>query len=304
MIVTNSSIGMDSARTYTSVRTDVRQFKAVMVQQTEALNKAESDALARFKSQCISYLLRWLFGMDEEEAGKWVAEKVQAGSFTNVMKVTYVEESSFSETEETNFAAAGKVVCKDGREIDFSMEIGMSRSFECAYRREFETLQAIDPLVINLDCNVADVSDQKFFFDLDGDGTEDQISMLGAGSGFLALDRNGDGKIGDGSELFGTKSGNGFADLAAYDADKNGWIDEADEIFDKLKIWSFNADGECELYTLKQKGVGAIALMNAGTQFSLFNEGNSAENAYVRRTGMFLYEDGGVGSLQQVDMAM
>ena len=304
MIVTDSSIGMDSARTYTSVRTDVRQFKAVMVQQTEALNKAESDAIAKFKSQCISYLLRWLFGMDDEELNKWIAEKTQGGSFSNVMKVTYVEESTFSETEETSFCAAGKVVCKDGREIDFSMEVGMSRSFESACRKEFETLQAIDPLVINLDCNVADVSDQKFYFDLDADGIEDEISMLRAGSGFLALDRNEDGKIGDGSELFGTKSGNGFADLAAYDEDGNGWIDEADEIFDKLKIWCFNADGEGELYTLKQKGVGAIALMNAGTQFSLFNAGNSAENAYVRRTGMFLYENGGVGSLQQVDMAM
>ena len=41
-----------------------------------------------------------------------------------------------------------------------------------------------------------------------------------------ALDINEDGKINDGKELFGTASGNGFGDLAAYDQDNNGWIDE------------------------------------------------------------------------------
>ena len=55
--------------------------------------------------------------------------------------------------------------------------------------------------------DTADVRDQTFKFDLDADGREDEISMLGKGSGFLALDKNGNGKIDDGSELFGTKSG-------------------------------------------------------------------------------------------------
>ena len=67
-----------------------------------------------------------------------------------------------------------------------------------------------DPLIVNIGSDTADVCDQTFKFDLDADGTEDEISMLGKGSGFLALDKNGDGKINDGSELFGTKSGDGF----------------------------------------------------------------------------------------------
>ncbi len=40
-------------------------------------------------------------------------------------------------------------------------------------------------------------------------------------------------KINDGSELFGTSSGDGFKDLATYDEDENGWIDENDSIFSK-----------------------------------------------------------------------
>ena len=302
LVITNSSIGMDSARTYTSVRTDVKQFKSVMVQQTAMVSSLEADALSRIKSQCINYLLRWLFGLDNEELNRYIVEKNQGGMGANLMKITYTEEYSFCESEQTDFCAQGKVVCADGRELDFSMEIGMSRSFESTYAATFETVQAIDPLVINLDCNVANVSDQKFFFDLDGDGKEDEISQLGSGSGFLALDKNGDGVINDGTELFGTKSGNGCLDLAVYDSDKNGWIDEADEIFDKLKIYSFDADGNAELHTLKQRGVGAIALMNAGTQFSLNNAGTNEPNAFIRRTGIFLYENGGVGSMQQVDL--
>ena len=65
---------------------------------------------------------------------------------------------------------------------------------------------------------MAEVSDQTFYFDLDADGKEEEISVLN-GSGYLALDKNGDGTINDGSELFGTRNGDGFADLAQYDED-------------------------------------------------------------------------------------
>lgn len=102
--------------------------------------------------------------------------------------------------------------------------------------------------------------DQTFFFDIDCDGVEDEISKLISGSGFLALDQNGDGIINDGSELFGTQSGNGFADLAKFDSDGNGFIDENDEIFDRLKIWCMDENGQPHLYSLKEKGVEQSAL--------------------------------------------
>ncbi len=121
-----------------------------------------------------------------------------------------------SEYEGTTFATTGIVKTQDGRSIDFNMELTMSRSFVS----QIDTLEVqdyikTDPLVINLDTDIATVSDQKFYFDLDSDGKKEKISFAGEGSGFLALDKNGDGKINDGSELFGTKSGDGFRDLAA-----------------------------------------------------------------------------------------
>ena len=66
--------------------------------------------------------------------------------------------------------------------------------------------------------------------------------------------------INDGNELFGTKSGDGFKDLAKYDKDRNGWIDEADDIFDDLRIWTKDEQGNDKLLTLKEAGVGAIYL--------------------------------------------
>ena len=125
--------------------------------------------------------------------------------------------------------------------------------------------------------------------------------MLGSTSAFLALDKNGNGEIDDGSELFGTSSGDGFKDLSAYDLDKNGWIDEADEVFDKLRLWQVNADGTKTLYTLKDKDIGALYLGNVDTTFSVNNDNNET-NALIRKTGLFLREDGSAGTMAHVDL--
>ena len=210
-----------------------------------------------------------------------------------------------SESESTTFASKGIVQTADGRNIDFNIEVSMSRSF----MQEINMLEVkdyikTDPLMINLDTNIGSVSDQKFFFDLDIDGNEEEISFAGNGSGFLALDKNGDGKINDGSELFGTSSGDGFKDLATYDEDENGWIDENDSIFSKLKVWTKDEYGNDYLIDLKEADVGAIYLRNADTQFSLKNDENKL-NAEIKKTGIYLRESTGeVGTLNHVDLVI
>ncbi len=212
---------------------------------------------------------------------------------------------TYAEAEKTEFSTEGKVITASGKEINFNVGFTMSRSFyeEVSNTVDLSSIQLTDPLVINLDTDTASVSDQKFYFDLDADGHQEQISQLGSKSGFLAIDKNGDGIINDGSELFGTRSGNGFADLAQYDQDGNGWIDEADEIFDKLLIWQKDENGNDVLRALGAAGVGAIYLGNANTEFSLNSSTDNHTNAVVRRSGMFLYEDGTAGTMQQIDFA-
>jgi len=218
---------------------------------------------------------------------------------TNNYAATYYEEY-----ESTSFQASGLIKTDDGREIDINVNISMSRRFVETYSECLTTLsyRCTDPLVINLSDAPASLSDVKFFFDLDADGEEEEISQLNVGNGYLALDKNGDGVINDGSELFGTKSGDGFKDLAAYDEDGNGWIDENDSIFEKLKIFCMGEDGNSILYTLKDKDVGAIYLGNSDTQFALNSQTNDSTNGFIRKTGIFLYESGAVGTVQHVDL--
>lgn len=261
------------------------------------------QSIHRIRSRSIGYVLHQLFWNN----GSGFKDPMSAlfSDYSNSNRFFSFGNSSYFEAEQTNFSTEGKVITASGREISFNVEVEMSRSFyeQTSNLIDFGSVKLTDPLVINLDSDVSSVSDQKFYFDLDADGHQEQISMLNSGSGFLALDKNGDGIINDGSELFGTKSGNGFADLAQYDQDGNGWIDEADEIFDKLLIWQKDEKGNDVLRGLGAAGIGAIYLGNANTEFSLNAAADNKTNAVIRQTGMFLYENGNAGTMQQIDLA-
>lgn len=219
-------------------------------------------------------------------------------------KVT-VQSSFYTEMEHTAYQSRGCVKTQDGRELAFNVEFEMSRAFCEKYESmTMEDYICVDPLVLNLEGNIGQISDQKFLFDLNADGTEEEISFAGQGSGFLALDKNKDGKINDGNELFGTKSGDGFKDLAVYDEDGNGWIDENDEIFKDLSVWTLNKEGEKVLISLKDADVGAVYLGNASTEYSLKNEETHETNGVIRSTGIYLKESGGAGTIQHIDLTI
>lgn len=222
---------------------------------------------------------------------------------TEIVWTTETTES-IREHERTDFASTGKVQTADGRTLDFKLELGMCRDYSCE-RKTVTVEKAVlrDPLVINFDGKAAELSGKCFAFDLDCDGTSESIAALASGSAYLAFDANDDGRINDGSELFGTKSGNGFADLARFDLDGNRWIDENDDVFARLRIWAPDGEGQDALSTLAQRSVGALYLDSVETPFSLTDSENRLL-AQVRASGVYLREDGGVGTLQQVDLAV
>jgi len=270
----------------------------------------ELETYNRIRQNCIQFLIQ-LFEKGRKSSSGTSIFDTGTSSSENLSVSTTVISGSMSETyreeENTSFQTTGTVVTADGRTIDFNLEMEMSRSFQETYEQSYEVMyrnvQTCDPLVINLDSNVASVSDQKFLFDIDGDGILDQVSELNAGSGYLALDKNGDGRINDGKELFGPQSGNGFQDLAQYDDDGNGWIDENDAIWEKLLIWTKDEKGRDQLYHISEKGIGAVCLQNQSTDFSLNSLTDNRTNGYIRNTGIFLYENGSVGTVQHVDLA-
>ncbi|MBO4899130.1 MAG: hypothetical protein J5509_02465 [Lachnospiraceae bacterium] len=275
-------------------------------------NMSSPDAIRSIRMQLLHRIFDFLRGaysygssnVYDVSSGEVVSNAPQDSSIypASVWKRGTSTSFTYYEEETTSFSSSGIVRTADGREIAFGVEFSMSRAF-C---QVFEMLTAqdyfvTDPLVINLDTDMTEVSDFKFLFDLDCDGVKENISFAGAGSGFLALDLNEDGVINDGSELFGTKSGDGFADLAKFDSDGNGWIDEADEIFEKLRVWTKDENGNDMLISLKEADVGAICLGRVGTQFSL-NDRLGHTNAFMRSSGVFLRESGGAGTLAQLDL--
>lgn len=201
--------------------------------------------------------------------------------------------------ESLNVAASGVIKTADGREIAYGMSLEML-SVQYSHQQVNMSVGGMkDPLVLNLKGGpVALDASKRMQFDLDADGRRENVASLAAGSAYLALDRNGNGKIDDGRELFGALSGDGFADLAQYDQDGNGFIDEGDAVFEQLKLWR----GEGQLVGLKEAGVGAIGLARLAGQFDLISQQQLA--GQVRSTGLFFFESGQVGSVQQIDLAI
>ena len=208
------------------------------------------------------------------------------------------------EAETASFAAEGSVVTADGRRIAFDVQMQLQR--EHVERVDLQVQAGArrtkDPLMLNLDGGPARLTDARFRFDLDADGALDEVPVAAPGSAMLALDRDGDGAIGDGTELFGARSGDGFADLAADDGDGNGWIDEGDEVFARLRLWQPDAAGGGTLRTLAEAGVGAIGLASAATPFTLTGGPGDETLGTLRGTGVWLGEAGGAGTVQQVDL--
>lgn len=219
--------------------------------------------------------------------------------------IEYDKHESLHESEQTAFTAQGIIKTSDGREIQFSLSLDMQREFSRENNLSIRKGDGVkkDPLVVNFNGTAAQLTDTKFSFDLNSDGNAEKISFVGAGSGFLALDKNGNGVIDNGSELFGTQSGNGFADLSAYDSNGNNWIDESDTVYSKLQVWNKDATGGNTLSTLAKLNISALYLGNVVTPFDLKNSTNNLQGQ-VRSSGIYVREDGSTGTLQQVDLVV
>lgn len=112
-------------------------------------------------------------------------------------------------------------------------------------------------------------------FDLDNDGEVEYTAWTTAqaefDNAFLVLDKNGNGQVDNGGELFGDQNGaeNGFVELAKYDDNADKLITKDDAVFDKLLLWvDFNknakvdydnAGNSVEIKTLQEAGVTELS---------------------------------------------
>jgi hypothetical protein len=137
------------------------------------------------------------------------------------------------------------------------------------------------PIVVRLDSGRIELTGPEVFFDLGCTGTPQLVGWTSPGiqEGFLVFDRDGDGKITSGHEMFGNftplswdlngpLAENGFIALAWFDdvaqgGNGDGWITSADLVFDRLRVWiDSNHDGVTdpgELHTLTSLGIDALS---------------------------------------------
>lgn len=206
------------------------------------------------------------------------------------------------ESESVNYEANGFVTTEDGRQYSFAVQMNMNRVFYQEKNFQVRVGTAVDPLVLSLDGQAPKLSQNKYAFDLNNDGIAENISFAIDGSGFLALDKNGDGEINNGSELFGPGTGDGFMELAMYDLDNNGWIDENDDVFSKLSVLTMSEDGEKTLFKLGELGIGAIYLNAIDSPFTFKDQ--EEEHGKMRSTSVFLRENGAAGTIHHIDLTL
>jgi len=168
--------------------------------------------------------------------------------------------------------------------------IQLEFSFESV---EIEQVQQSDPIVLDLDDDGIELTSYKngAQFDIRGDGRTVKSAFVTGGDAFLAIDRNGNGRIDNGRELFGDQNGarNGFEELRKLDSNSDGFIDANDKAFDKLLLFRDNGNGKTEageLLTLAQAGIKQIDL-----RYQDVNETTSGGNKLAQRAG-YTYEDG------------
>ncbi|PKO38233.1 MAG: hypothetical protein CVU33_09430 [Betaproteobacteria bacterium HGW-Betaproteobacteria-6] len=285
--------------------TSVREFRRIF--DDLSLNPAEVRKTERQKIQQMlqSLLDAIMAAMD----GKKVGEKFAAGEALPAQpavarrgaEISWQRtiRETVSESEKTTVCGNGKVTTCDGKVIEFDYALAMERNYASEkVEEESGTVKLSDPLMLSFNGKACELTEDCIAFDLNADGTAEQIPGIGQGSGYLVFDRNGNGKADDGSELFGVASGNGFTDLAKLDDDHNGWIDEADAAFGQLGVWSATGYG-----SLKDQGVGALYTSTVNAEFSLKTKSNELLGQ-IRAAGLYLSEAGEVGHLQQVDLVV
>jgi hypothetical protein len=192
-----------------------------------------------------------------------------------------------------------KCLCEDGKRVVVKPDFVPTKRYD-------------DPLILDLDGGgIETVSlSAGIHFDHDGNGFRELTGWAGPGAGFLMVDRNGNGRPDNGTELFGDftllpngmRATNGFQALAYYDANHDGKIDGGDPIWSQLRIWQnehygcdfvFDVDVGGQIASLDELGITAIYLDSIAT-----NRTDSAGNTEIR-SSHFQWQDGRSGAISE-----
>ncbi|SUY95225.1 Cyclolysin [Citrobacter freundii] len=164
------------------------------------------------------------------------------------------------------------------------------------------------PVILDLDGDGVETLSlsSKVFFDHDGNKFAENTGWVAPDDGLLVMDRNSDGLIDTGQELFGNntllengkRAENGYEALRELDKNGDGVLDNKDAAWQQIRVWrDTNSNGKVdagELLTLDQAGVASI-----DTSWTSSSYVDGQNNAH-KQTGTFTFTDGKKGQSSDV----
>ena len=188
--------------------------------------------------------------------------------------------------------------------LNYFDPLGINSDVNADFSSALNFIQRRDPLTLDLDGDGIETvsANSSITFDFDGDGLKTGTGWVKGDDGFLVLDRNGNGTIDTGRELFGVdtvksngqKASDGFDALRDLDGNADGVFDAQDAQFANVRVWQdVNQDGVAQASELKTLAEHDITAINLGsTQTSQNSNGN-----LISATGSFVRGDGSSGTV-------
>ena len=259
---------------YNQIRQTIAQFRSERSVEAELNLKltvksetlTDSDApLESAIDRDLDLMLRMISKNDEEyQSLRGRLEKL----VNHARKAMSVESEASPEASEpvTVSELADQIVARRAYEFELKFKKQGVETEKIGISLEELGIKQADPLVLDLAGDGLNLTTQSAVFDIDADGRLDQTGWVQGDDALLVLDQNGNGKIDDGSELFGDQNGaaNGFIELAKHDNNKDGRIDRLDPVFKALKLYQdINGNGSIEkneLLDLDKMGIKALNL--------------------------------------------
>lgn len=230
-------------------------------------SEAASDGSGDFIDKLIAFTNKLLERVDDvlneafELLGSFTGEKNGFDLGAKLNETIRQLESFF-----TDFFRSGAGGTPSGTQKIGAFGLQLEFSFNLEIQVE-GVVQQSDPITLDLDGDGIELTSHTngARFDILGNGRAVNTAFVTGGDAFLALDRNGNGIIDSGRELFGDQNGaaNGFEELRMLDSNRDGVVDANDEAFDQLLLFRDNGNGITEpgeLISLRDAGIEAILL--------------------------------------------
>jgi hypothetical protein len=251
---------------------DTAHISAFTATQLNAMGSADLNALST--TQWASLTTRQIAGLSTDHFDALTTSQLAAFTTAQVAGLTTAQIAALTTAQIAGLESADIAAMTTTQVNGFEQA-----DVQVMNTAQFNALMSVTPIVLDIDGGGVQTlaAAEGVQFDLTGTGHQRQWGWVGGGDGLLAMDRNGDGVINDGRELFGAatvladgqRAGHGFAALAAEDTNQDGVVTAADARFNDMKVWvDGNHDGQTdagELKGLVELGITGLNVAHAAS---------------------------------------